>query len=172
MNEFQVYDTIVGDSHHYHGGRIGPKLLFRLMLLYLACGFFCYEEVQFRSRSVEVPGRLEQVGGEVKGQSLYRYSFRNPDDGSPRQATVRLFPKQVGDSAEVTVQWISGVPGRSRLKSQASTARNVVFAAATAILVGFALGTIGYYTWEANHRPLTRQQRAMKAWEAKRRKAG
>jgi hypothetical protein len=156
----------------WYGRFSWSRLCLKLAIAYVVLAFFCWEEMRYRLAAVDVAAEVKVVGRDNQGRSLVRYTFRDPQTGAHRENTVAIAAARQPAGATATVQYIPGELFASRLASQARPHIVAVFAATNAVLVLGAAGLIGYWAWEANHRPLTRQQRAVAAYRRKRRMTG
>lgn len=147
---------------YWYGRFSWPRLLLKLVIAYAMLTFFCWQEVRYRFHAIEVTADVEVVGRHPKGGTLVRYSFHDPQTGQRKQNTVTVAERPT--AATASVQYIPGDLSSSRLASQARPAAVTIFVTINTLLLLAAAGTIGYWAWEANHKPLTRQQRAVAAY--------
>jgi len=146
-------DFCGGDFTTYDGHASWGRVLFKLVILYVMVGFFCWEELYFRRSGISVNAQVEIAGNLPRGGFKVRYRFIAPDTGQSHfnTVTVREDEKPVGNTA--TVQYIPGENSRSRLASQAQPGMVTFFVWWNGIMAAVVVGYIGYAAWEYHHIP-------------------
>jgi hypothetical protein len=158
----------VGDSQSDHPWRSGfwLRVALKLAIVYLLVAWAYWEEVRFRVSGIRVEGRVVEMfdSGPQSRRLLVKYRFNDPETGAPRVNSAEI-GQAVRPTAEiVAVDYIPGEYFHSRLAVQARPSAPWVFWSLNATLGTTFLVGLGYLIWEANHRPLTRQQRAVAAY--------
>lgn len=160
-----------------HPGRAGfwGRLVVKFVIAYVAIAFCYRDEVLFRHSSIPVMGQIVEMfelptkRGPEGGMVQVKYRFRDPESGASRTNSVSVSRRSLPDSDEVAVQYVPGEHFRSRLALQADPVVGWLFLAMNTVLGVTVAAWLGVMIREANHRPLTRQQRAVAALNRERR---
>jgi hypothetical protein len=154
--------SVDGDSPHRSG--FWFRLTIKFVIAYAVIAFAYWEEVRFKASGVRVEGRVVEmfeVGRRDATGLQIKYEFRDPETGARRINSAHVSTSLRPTSDQVEVDYIPGEYYHSRLAVEARpSARWVFFGLNTVIGTAVAV-TLGYLIWEANHKPLTRQQRAV-----------
>ena len=142
--------------------RLSPaRLLFKLIILYIILAVLAQAESQFRRRAIELTARIEPVGEVRRGGRhpqqcmLIRYHYSDPVTAKPRQNTVTVPKHDAPTGPTAVIEYISGEPPMTRLKSQARPILEPVFFWVNITLLSLIAGVIGWIAWEA-HSPIPR----------------
>ena len=165
MDSHDVALSFVEDADLSPGHR-WSKIFAYCLIFDVLLGWCAWTELKYHN-AVEVAAKFMVVGkveyhsrnGGHRILHRLRYEFRDPQTGQRRQNTVEIVPALVPAGQTVMVQHLPGEMPASRLVIQARPMIVTVFTIINSIL-GLALcGVIAWLAWEANTKPLTRQQR-------------
>ncbi len=144
-----------------NGRRGSTRLLLKLIILYIILAVLSQTESLFRRSAIELTARIEPVGEVRRGGRhpqqcmLIRYHFSDPVIAKPRQNTVTVPKHDAPTGATATIEYISGEPPMTRLKSQARPILEPFFFWVNITLLSLIAGVIGWVAWEA-HSPIPR----------------
>ena len=153
-------DVSPGDGRHTV---IAWCLIFDVLLAWCSWTELSYRNAVEVTAKFTVVGTLEhdsRNGGHRVWHRL-RYEFRHPNTGRLCQNTVAIPTECVPAGQSVLVQYIPGEMLTSRLALQARPVILTVFMVINSVFVLAFCGVIVCLAREANHKPLTRQQRWM-----------
>lgn len=169
--ECDVADFVDGDDFNFRRSGFWLRIAIKVAIVYAMFGFFYWEEIRFQTAGMRLEGRVVEMYavGDRQAGLLIKYDFHDPLTGTRRHDAAEIGEALRPTTDVVAVEYIPGEFPRSRLAMESRPGVKWVFLGMTATFGTTVLMLLGYLAWEANHKPLTRQQRAVAAYRREKR---
>ncbi|MCA8988448.1 MAG: hypothetical protein KDA78_12435 [Planctomycetaceae bacterium] len=152
MDNFDAADLAsnVGDSPT---SRLAG-LTFKLFILYLILGFFCWNELRFDWYGNVTEGEIVSVQESFHRRTrinLVKYEYHPPETGKRMTHTTRMGININISPGPAVIQYIGGENPQSRLLREAHPVMVTVFVWANVIIAVVIASIIGYAVWLCHH---------------------